>query len=153
MLGRTLLFFAGSAMVVALRIGANYAVFNLAHSVLLKSLPYEPFPLSPGGKDRTRVMAAEGSKASGWPMVSRRNHQQYDPTLALSFHRRVFSDTTSLEPGTWQSEPPHCHSKSLRRSPFLDRPGAAVDQRRSLYHDVVEKLIFSARFRCRRGGR
>ena len=40
-LGRTPLFFAGSAIVLALGIGANCAVFNLVYSVLLKPMPYE----------------------------------------------------------------------------------------------------------------
>lgn len=39
--GRTPLFFAGSAIVLTLGIGANCAIFNLVYSVLLKPMPYE----------------------------------------------------------------------------------------------------------------
>jgi putative ABC transport system permease protein len=38
---RTPLFYAGAAFILALGIGANCAVFNLVHAVLLKPLPYE----------------------------------------------------------------------------------------------------------------
>jgi len=38
---RTPVFFAGAALVLALGIGANCAIFNLIHAVLLKPLPYE----------------------------------------------------------------------------------------------------------------
>ena len=39
--GRSPLFFAGAAFILALGIGANCAIFNLVHAVLLKPLPYE----------------------------------------------------------------------------------------------------------------
>ena len=39
--GRSPLFYAGAAFILALGIGANCAVFNLVHAVLLKPLPYE----------------------------------------------------------------------------------------------------------------